>query len=236
MNAAFFDAVRSSLFGGKLTQSQVSGLEALLAAWERSGDKDDRKLAYLLATAKHETADTLEPIHERGGKAYFNKYEPGTKIGKALGNTTPGDGYLFRGRGYVQLTGRANYRKAGLKMDVNLLADPELAIKPSIAGMALVRGSLEGWYTGKKLGDYIGIDADYVNARRVINGTDKAALIAGYADAFEKAIAAGRKAQAAPVKPAAPSKPIPVSSLPSPAPSLWQRITTALTGLFARKA
>lgn len=212
MNKAFFDAVRASLFGGKLSQDQVSGIEAILAAWNRSGDGDDRKLAYLLGTAKHETANTMQPITEYGQRSYFNKYEPGTKIGKALGNTKPGDGYLYRGRGWVMITGRSNYRNAGLKLDTPLLDNPDLALDHIVSGMALVRGSLEGWYTGKKLGDYINsAKIDYINARRVINGTDKAALIAGYAEKFETAIAAGRKS---PQKPVEPPKPIPQPNTP----------------------
>lgn len=213
MNSAFFAAVRNSVFGGSLSQGQVDGIEAVIAAWDRSGDKDDRKLAYLLATTFHETARTMQPIHERGAKSYFDKYEPGTKVGKALGNTNIGDGYLFRGRGYVQLTGRYNYRNASIKMDVDLIGNPDKALEPKVAGMALVRGSLEGWFTGKKLSDYIGIDADYVNARRVINGTDKAQVIAGYARSFEKAIAAGRAAQSPKLQPAPP---IPTVPLPEP--------------------
>lgn len=212
-NSAFFNAVRSSLFGGTLSQSQVDGINAVIEAWNRSGDRDDRKLAYLLATTLHETARTMQPIHERGAKSYFDKYEPGTKIGKSLGNTNIGDGYRFRGRGFVQITGRFNYRNAGLKMDVDLLSNPDRALDPVIAGMALVRGSLEGWYTGKKLGDYINASqTDYINARRVINGTDKATLIAGYADKFEQALSGGRSAAPAP-KPS----PIPTSGLPEPA-------------------
>jgi putative chitinase len=212
-NTAFFNAVRSSLFGGKLSQSQVDGINAVIEAWERSGDKDDRKLAYLLAITFHETGRAMQPIYERGAKSYFDKYEPGTKIGKSLGNTNIGDGYRFRGRGYVQITGRFNYRNAGLKMDVDLLSSPDKALDPVIAGMALVRGSLEGWYTGKKLGDYINSSkTDYINARRVINGTDKATLIAGYADRFEHALATGVSASPAP-KPSS----IPTGGLPEPA-------------------
>ena len=219
-NAAFFNAVRSSLFGGALSQSQVDGIKAVIAAWDRSGDKDDRKLAYLLATTFHETARTMQPIHERGAKSYFDKYEPGTKIGKSLGNTNIGDGYRFRGRGFVQITGRFNYRNAGIKMDVDLLSNPDRALDPVIAGMALVRGSLEGWFTGKKLGDYINASqTDYINARRVINGTDKAPLIAGYADKFEQALALAAAQPAGGVSPAPAAKPspIPTSGLPEPA-------------------
>lgn len=233
MSAAFFDIVRKELFGGSLTQSQVDGINAILKAWDRSGDGDKRKLAYILATSKHETANTMQPITEYGGRSYFNKYEPGTKIGKALGNTEPGDGYKYRGRGYVQLTGRSNYRKAGLKLDTPLLDNPELALDSVVSGMTLVRGSLEGWYTGKKLGDYINsAKTDYINARRVINGTDKAQLIAGYADAFEDAIKAGRKE--APAKHA--EMPKPVSPTPAPetddSPVLGHILTLAVIAFF----
>lgn len=225
MNTAFFNAVRSSLFGGKLTQDQVDGINAVLTAWDRSGDKDDRKLAYLLATTKHETANTMQPIYERGQKSYFDKYEPGTKIGKALGNTNIGDGYLFRGRGYVQLTGRYNYRSAGMKMDYPLLDSPDKALDPVVAGMIMVRGSVEGWFTGKKLGDYISdAKSDYINARRVINGTDRAQLIANYAHAFEQAIAAGRKGVSVPPPPDYPQHPeAPVDPLPIDTPDNYEK-------------
>ncbi len=184
-----FNQVRKTLFGGKLTQPQVDGLNVLLAAWDKHGDGDECKLAYLLATSFHETARTMQPIYERGGRSYFNKYEPGTKIGKNLGNTQPGDGYRYRGRGFVQLTGRPNYLKAGKALGADLVANPDLALEPYHAAEILITGCLEGWFTGKKLGDYITeAKADFKNARRVINGTDKAATIAGYADKFLEAL------------------------------------------------
>lgn len=178
-----FDAIRS-MFGGKLSQPQVDGINEIAGAWDELGDGSNRHLAYLLATAKHETADTMQPIHERGSKRYFNKYEPGTKIGNGLGNTQRGDGFLFRGRGYVQLTGRRNYGKAGRKIGVDLVADPEAALKPVNAASILIMGCLEGWFTGRKLEDY----PDFKNMRRVINGTDKADLVASYADTFLRSL------------------------------------------------
>lgn len=181
----FFGAVRP-LFGGSLSQGQVDGIEALLAA---TAALPVTHRAYLLATAKHETADTMRPIVEYGGRKYFDKYDTG-KLAAALGNTpaADGDGYLYRGRGYVQVTGRANYGKAGLALGLDLLRHPDMALHPTVASQILVRGCSEGWFTGKKLGDYL--PGDYRNARRVVNGTDRADLIAGYARQFEIALVA----------------------------------------------
>ena len=181
----FFGAVRP-LFGGSLSQGQVDGIEALLAA---TAALPVTHRAYLLATAKHETADTMRPIVEYGGRKYFDKYDTG-KLAAALGNTpaADGDGYLYRGRGYVQVTGRANYGKAGLALGLDLLRHPDLALQPTVASQILVRGCSEGWFTGKKLGEYL--PGDYRNARRVVNGTDRADLIAGYARQFEIALVA----------------------------------------------
>lgn len=209
MSPAFFDAVRASVFGGALSQQQVDGIEVIADTWERAGDGDNRKLAYLLATTYHETAHTMQPIHERGRRSYFDKYEPGTKIGAALGNTLKGDGFRFRGRGYVQLTGRANYRKAGDKLNTDLLGNPEQALEPKVAAMALIRGSLEGWYTGKKLGTYITAEmSDFRNARRVINGIDRADDIASYASSFLAALGKVKSAQKPAPAPTSPAKPV----------------------------
>ena len=93
-----FDKVRP-LFGGKLSQSQVDGVNQIVSSWETYGDGNIRHLAYLLATARWETAHTMQPIYERGAKAYFNKYEPGTKIGNARGNPQTRVGAATRRRG-----------------------------------------------------------------------------------------------------------------------------------------
>jgi putative chitinase len=181
----FYDMIRPMF--GKLNESQVGAFEHLFDTYPT--DVSIPQMAYALATAFHETARTMQPITEYGNKSYFNKYEPGTSIGKSLGNTQKGDGYTYRGRGYVMITGRANYKKAGDKIGVDLISKPELACDPEIARKIMRLGCFEGWFTGKKFTDYINDDEkDYHNCRRCINGTDKAATIAGYAEQFEDAL------------------------------------------------
>lgn len=131
-------------------------------------------IAYAFATIAHETAWTFKPIKEYRGKTLSTQQ-------KKYWNT----GYY--GRGYVQLTWDYNYKKAGQKLKVDLLGNPDLALDADIAFQILTYGMLEGWFTGKKLSTYItNTTKDYTNARRIINGTDKASLIASYALAFEK--------------------------------------------------
>lgn len=192
----FYDAYRVRF--GPLTQDLVGALEYLLNRIERDGrfgetDTDRRQIAYCLATFKWETAHTLSPIDEHGTAAYFNaRYGAQTEIGRTLGNTEPGDGARFHGRGYVQLTGRTNYAKAKNLTKVDILAKPELAKNPELAYRIAVQGMKDGWFTGKKLGQYIKDNQppDYENARSVINDHDKALLIADIARRFNEALAA----------------------------------------------
>jgi hypothetical protein len=172
--------------------------------------------AYVLATAYHESAHLIRPIYERGARDYFNKYEPGTRIGEMLGNDHAGDGYLYRGRGYVQLTGRANYAKAGAKLGLDLIRLPDLALVPANAAQILVVGMLDGWFTGKSLSSYITLSSsDFVNARRIINGMDRADLIAGYAKEYDALLKAeGYEADPQPAQPASPA-PVPAPAAPS---------------------
>lgn len=200
--AAFFQTVRARL--GPLKQSQVDGFETVLDATS-SAPLSHR--AYMLATTWHETGATMQPVKERGGNAYFTKlYDVAgdrPKLCISMGNTCAGDGPRYCGRGYVQTTWKVNYErldkesaKAGLTKPGDVLADPDLAMRPDIAALGLVKGMEQGWYTGKSLKSYlpasgVATRAQYVNARRIINGTDKAELIEDYAQVFERALRDG---------------------------------------------
>lgn len=178
---AFYDSLRSAF--GPLAQNQVDGIERLLAA---TVALPARHRAYILATAWHETGPAASPLHMTprreiwGPTAAQSRYE-----GRAdLGNTITGDGKRFMGRGYVQITGRANYQKASFLTGRDLVANPDIALEPDIAARVMVHGMTNGWFTGRKLADF----DSYQNMRRVVNGTDRAALIAGYAEKFEAAL------------------------------------------------
>jgi len=188
----FFDGFRpyfKQIVGKALTVTQVANLEFLLGAFEKSTwfSVDVRRIAYAIATIHIETYlprinSRYAPVTEGGSKSYFNRYDKSTNPRKAreLGNIEVGDGYRYRGRGYCQITGRNNYRKFGIE------DNPEMALDPQTAFNILERGMREGTFTGKKIIDYINTSgADYKNARRVINGQDRAAEIAGYARNIE---------------------------------------------------
>lgn len=194
--AAFFAAIRASkALGPALSPGEVAGCEAILAA---CGGFPPAWVAYCLATAVVETASTMQPVKEYGGPAYFRRmYDiEGERPAKAreLGNLTPGDGARYCGRGYVQITGRANYAKAAGALGVDFVADPDLVLQAEYAAVIMRRGMKEGWFTGKRLETYLPAAADlthFTNARRIINGQDRAAEIAGFAMEFQSALRAG---------------------------------------------
>lgn len=196
---AFFDKLRSGLLGPSLSPSEVSGVNAILAACE---GLPLAYAAYALATAYHETAHSMQPVHEIGGEAYLTRMYDITgarpEVAVRLGNTYPGDGLKFAGRGYVQLTGRANYSKAStaLGMPGALIDAPDLAMRPDLAARIMREGMVRGWFTGKSFASFLpdakpANPGQFINSRRIINGSDKDALIAGYAVQFQDALTAG---------------------------------------------
>ena len=158
--------------------------------------------AYVMATAKWETAHTVKPVEEAfwlsdAWRQRNLRYYP------------------WHGRGYVQLTWQRNYLKAGQALGIDMITDPDVALQTAVAAKVLVTGCKEGWFTGKKLADYINISkTDYIGARRIVNGTDKAREIAALAGQYFAALTDYD---------GVPDRDPPVASL-------WQRLLAALRG------
>jgi putative chitinase len=242
----FFDTVRDSkLFGGSLSETQVATMDAIIDSY--SGESFDH-LSYILATPYHEVGKDLEPVSENlnysakrlrevwparfksdaTAKKFANNPEAlGDKVyGGRLGNAA-NEGYLYRGRGLSQITGKENYAKFGKLMSIDLVGNPDLALKPAVAARILVVGMERGLFTGKKLADY---DAPggfmAVGARAIINADAKRATkhgdstvgedIAEYAAEFSKAMRAATAETAAPVPvPPTDSTPVPAPGKPN---------------------
>lgn len=200
--AKLFAHIRRTVFPNRMRQKQVGGINHIIDAWNASVLDDLRWLAYMLGTAFHETAATMQPIREYGTPAYFTwMYDVRGKrpdVARRMGNTAPGDGIRYCGRGYVQLTWKLNYARVSPLVGVDLVAAPDLAMRPDIAARIMFEGmtrhdilfeeaSPDGGYTftGKALEDYFNDTAeDWVNARKVINGLDHAQMIAATARDF----------------------------------------------------
>jgi predicted chitinase len=188
---AFLTRVNATLFSGKMSESQKEGVNRYLNAWLIYNSVLGKNipvswLAYILATVYHETAATMQPIAEYGHGA-----------GYAYGEPDPETGQVYYGRGDVELTWKDNYLKAQgcvvnfntMKCDLDMVNNSDLALVPWVAAQVTLNGMSQGWFTGKSLGDYLTpTSTDYVNARRIINGTDKAQTIAAYAQDFEAAL------------------------------------------------
>jgi predicted chitinase len=173
---------------GSLTEFQAQGIKTILDAWEKYDSLTDiRQLAYILATVKHETANTFLPIAEYG-------YGRGGSYGKLI------NGKAYYGRGYVQLTWLSNYqvmteRLRAKGFDVDLVNNPDDVMIPNIAIQIMFIGMHEGLFTGKKLKDYFNeVTEDPISARKIINGKDKAKMIAGYYYEFKNALQVSRNA------------------------------------------
>lgn len=181
--AAFFNAIRSSLFGGQLTADQVRGIERLLGAWRQYGTGDARHLAYVLATSYWETGRKMNPVPEVGRGR-------GRRYGRPAGPY----GHVYYGRGDVQLTWLENYEKMSRLLGLDLVQFPDHALRPDVSARILIEGmtrgaSRSGDFTGKAVEDYIvGSRCDYEGARRVVNGMDRSRQIAGFARLFEAAL------------------------------------------------
>ena len=194
-HAQFFNKYRANL-EDHLSQPQVEGLEAILAYWEASTLNDSRWLAYALATAYHETGRHMQPVREGfcdtdqcSINAVTHLYNQ-KRIKRNYALPHP-NGQSYFGRGLVQITHGNNYEMLGkaIGLGMQLYDKPSLALNLEISVKIMFVGMVQGIFTGKKLADYFNNSTTaWVPARRIINGTDKADLIAEYAKKFYKCL------------------------------------------------
>lgn len=164
----FFDTVRPMFDGDKLSTLQVQGMENVLDEWEKRALTDLRWLSYMFATDFHETDQTMQPIREKGSEAYLRSKPY----------------YPWVGEGLVQTTWETNHRKFGATAPGQLLKWPDCLVP-------LFDGMIKGEFTGVKLATYFNANlTDPVQARKIINGLDKAKLVATYYATFLKALQA----------------------------------------------
>jgi len=186
--------------------SARSAVPVLLMAARTGGITHLRRIAYLLATALYDSqfgAHLVEPgsgTFVDGRDRTFERFEPHTELGQALGNTLPGDGERFRGRGFVPVRGRAAYAAWSKRLElpdiaVNgtmlpfFVAHPAAMARPQIAAQTIVRGMRDGIFTGIALGMYVNDKkTDFYNARRTVDGLRGARDVAAYAEGFARAL------------------------------------------------
>lgn len=149
-----------------------AAIQAIIKEARRQVITNQSQIAYILATVQHETNDTFQPVRE----AYFLGEPKAENYRRTLRY------YPYYGRGYVQLTWDYNYREYSNLLRLDLINNPDLVMRPDISLFILIDGMKRGVFTRVKLDDYIfGEHVDFHKARRIINGTDQAALIANYA-------------------------------------------------------
>lgn len=147
--------------------------EAIVAECHKQGVTFRDQIAYVLATAHHETGGTLQPVRE----GYYLKNP--FKYLRTL-RYSP-----WYGRGLVQLTWKANYAKYERILNLPLVSNPDLVLHFDISAFILVHGMRTGAFTGKKLSDYITLHfTDFYHARRIVNGLDKADRVADLAEDY----------------------------------------------------
>ena len=114
-------------------------LESVLLKVAKASGLQDSELAAFMAQCAHETLD-FKRLTEFGGSLDFRKYDPkyAPKKAKALGNKVAGDGAKFKGRGFIQITGRYNYKRAGEALGIDLIKNPSLAEDPAVAAKIAV--------------------------------------------------------------------------------------------------
>lgn len=148
-----------SVMGCKLEEA-VKNLPCITEALAKRNILNRLNLIAVLGTIKVETGG-FSPISEYGGNDYFYSLYEGRED---LGNTQKGDGAWYKGRGFVQITGRANYADFGSKLDIPLEQHPDLALRPDIAAEILAE-----YFLDRRISQAANMH-DWELVRRLVNG------------------------------------------------------------------
>ena len=154
------EALHKKVFSQAKLVDVARTFDVIRIALEKQGILTKNTLIASLATIAVETP-ICKPIREYGGPQYFTRMYEGRKD---LGNTQKGDGVKFSGRGFIQITGRANYLKYGRLLNVDLIANPDLALEPQIAADIFAL-----YFKDRKVNVAADVQ-DWRRVRRLVNG------------------------------------------------------------------
>jgi predicted chitinase len=152
----------------KLTPSTATNankeMEKLVYSAAKKAGIQGKELAQFMAQVAHETLG-FQRLVEVGNKEYFNRYDPKHSPKKAsiLGNTKAGDGLRYKGRGFIHITGRDNYRRAGKALGIDLENNPKWASDPKIAAAIAV------WYWNNRVKPAVDDYTDTIGVTAKVN-------------------------------------------------------------------